>query len=140
MKRVLFTVALLICGCSRHDPETEIHFNYSDGTSSRFETTVERQLNALSVRDPLEDAAKAFRSGDYRLVAILGVGLNVPGVQIDSSTRLVGSMQKIGMKTISGTSDAFVNERHERMNAKAHEYAKAYNAQMLILLTTNGKG
>ncbi len=48
-------------------------------------------------------------------------------------------MRLLGKKIVSGTTDSLENDEHRLMNERAGEYATAYNAQMIVLLTTKGR-
>jgi hypothetical protein len=139
MIRVLLISVFLFAACARHDPKKGVHFRFDDGSQSPFESTIADQSSALAGADPLLDASEAYRKRDFRLVGVLGIGLSTPGVTVESSKRLLGPQRHLGIKTISGTSDMISSPDHEQMIQRAHEYAKAYNAQMMILLTTGGK-
>ncbi len=132
---LLVFLFLLASGCAKHDPKKEIHFYYSNGACSPFASTLEDQLTALGTSDPVNDAETAYRNGDHHLVGVQGVGLAIPGIGIESTKRLLGPMQQLGVKTVSGTSDY----SSEILSHLAYEYAKTYNAEILILLTTDGK-
>ena len=141
MKRTIVFLSLLLVGCGEREPRDGVHF-YSlplkDGRSP-FPVTLKSQLAALTNADPIEDAKRAYRRGDHRLAAALGIDLIVPGLQIESTQRLLGPMRLLGVKIISGTTDSLENDEHLLMNQRAWDYAKSYKAQMIILLTTHGR-
>jgi len=137
MRATLFFLIPVLCGC-QPSPRNEIHFHLP-GATSGFEIAIEDQIAALAAADPLDDAVRAYRRGDYHLAGFLGIGLMIPGVNFEFSKLLPGPQNYLPTKIISGTSDMLSSERHGVLNDYAFEYAKAYNAQMIVLLTTKGK-
>jgi hypothetical protein len=89
------------------------------------------ELRALKLddADAAADARRAADAKDYRLLAVRGFTIEVPGAGDD-----VPKIEKEnGIKVIPGTSDMFENEEHRRLNEKAREYAKKYNETLLVL-------
>ncbi len=138
MRLVLALTTLVLLGCNKSS-RAEIRFYPSNNIPSHSDTTIESQLAAIELADPLEDAVRAYRRGDYHLVGFLGVGLVIPGVNFDFSARLPGPQNYIPTKIISGTGEIITSERHALLNKRALEYGTAYNSKMIILLTTKGQ-
>lgn len=85
------------------------------------------QLRWLYKADPGKDAKQAIAKGDFRLVAVYGYTLIIPGLNGDLS-----KYEKLyGIRVIEGTSDVMQNEEHGKLNALASEYAKKYNRIIL---------
>jgi len=97
--------------------------------------TLAAQLVALQQANPAADARRAYGDGDQRLAAFAGIGLSTPGLQGRSV-----QVPRLGVKIILGTGDSISAEIDEALNSAATEYAIKYNAEILMLLTTRGKG
>jgi len=89
----------------------------------------------LDRRDPQEDAAKAFRAGDKRLLELGGLAPTVPGAEGGDGTYrfLPGTT----FRMLYGTSDT-TTEACSAVREKAETYARSYNEKMLALTATDG--
>jgi Leucine-rich repeat (LRR) protein len=80
-------------------------------------------------KDPIQDASKAWDSGDRRFKGIYGVGLDAPGVPCEWYY-----VSRNGMDGIRGTSDCRTCSEQGEFQHVAYEYAKRYNAEVLLRL------
>jgi hypothetical protein len=86
------------------------------------------KLKWLESANPELDAKKAIDRKDFRLRAIYGYVLSVPGVgqrDYDEYKRT------FGFNPIEGTSDSLISGEHARLNQLASEYAFRYNKVIL---------
>jgi len=85
------------------------------------------QLRWLCKANPEQDAKQAIAKSDFRLMAVYGYTLIIPGTKGDFK-----KYEKFyGIRPILGTSDAIQNEEHGTLNALASEYALKYNRIIL---------
>lgn len=70
------------------------------------------------------EVERAIQAGDFRFMAVMGIGLLVPGVP--PAEWADGNVQ-----VIRGTSDAMESSSHRRFVVAAEDYAERYNALML---------
>src|SRR6478736_4671270 len=82
-------------------------------------------------KDPVQDAAKAWASGDHRFKGIYGVALMAPGVPSDWYYT-----SRYGIDGIRGTSDCMTTSEQSEFQNVAYEYAKRYNTEVLLRLGT----
>ena len=104
-------------------------FTYKIATSGESETS---QLTWLLKADPIQDARMAFNDGDYRLRAIYGYALIVPGI---TESEVSDYENLYGLNPIVGTSDSLFNEENGKLNKLAFEYARKYNRIMISLVS-----
>jgi hypothetical protein len=91
-------------------------------------------LRELKVENAVADAQRAIAAKDFRLLAVMGFSIEVPGAGDD-----VPSLEKeYGTKVIPGTSDAIQGEEHKRLNDNARAYAKKYNEFILSSVKAPG--
>lgn len=86
------------------------------------------KLRWIESANPDLDARQAIKRKDFRLRAIYGYSLIVPGVE---QTNYVEYQKKYGFNPIEGTSDSLVNAEHARLNQLAYTYAEKYNEVIL---------
>jgi hypothetical protein len=104
-------IFLFLAGCTKGDNKTAMQ-------NDKY-----AELRKLKIENAVQDALKSIESKDYRLLAVRGYALNVPGVSED-----VRSIEtSYGIKIIEGTSDAIEGPEHKRLNDNARAYAKIYN-------------
>ena len=85
-------------------------------------------LKWLVNADPTADAKKALEEDDIRLKAVYGYTLYIPGTKPEQFDNY---KNKYGIVPIEGTSDVIKNEKHEKLNSLAIEYAKQYNRMII---------
>lgn len=86
------------------------------------------QLKWLESANPENDAKKAIKEKDFRLMAVYGYALEIPGVDPKYGIEY----KKIyGINPIEGTSDFLISKEHMRLSKLAHEYAAKYNKAVL---------
>jgi hypothetical protein len=83
-------------------------------------------LSYVEFADPDRDVRAAVEKGDYRFVAINGLGQTVPFID-ENCPQLRNQIQT---KEITGTSDSSQNYWEEKVNAIAAVYAERYNFQL----------
>ena len=86
------------------------------------------KLKWIESANPEADAKKAISEKDYRLLAIHGFVLMIPGVNKED---WIEYEQIYGVFPIEGTSDALINEEHARLQNLAFEYGARYNKVIL---------
>jgi hypothetical protein len=93
----------------------------------KFTNSVDK-LEWLESANPEMDAKKAILEKDFRLRAIYGYVLMIPGVNQEN---WIEYEKKYGLKPIEGTSDSLINSEHARLQKLASEYALKYNKVIL---------
>jgi len=86
------------------------------------------KLRWIESANPNLDARQAIERKDFRLRAIYGYTLIIPGVDQKNYDEY---KIKFGFKPIEGTSDHFVSAEHARLNQLAYKYAQKYNEVIL---------
>ena len=89
------------------------------------------ELKLLRVDKAIDDASKAFKSGDHRFLGIYGYSREIPGVAGDPYEHMKDT------KMLEGTGDVFCGEEEHMLNKNARIYAKQYNEE--ILRELNGR-
>jgi hypothetical protein len=87
-----------------------------------------KKLKWLESAKPEVDAKKAIIQKDFRLRAIYGYVLMIPGV---NQKNWIKYENKYGVNPIEGTSDNLINDEHARLQKLASEYALKYNKMIL---------
>ena len=88
-----------------------------------------RRLSWIKSADPKHDCDAAIARGDLRFYAVNGFGPNmVIGTDQDGADRAL--IQAYGVHNMAGTSD-YMNAR---LNVRATEYVRSYNAALLRYL------
>ena len=78
--------------------------------------------------DPVADADRAARRGDFRLVGVQGRGVELPGA--DSILGQQSAM-RCATRIVPFTSDAISSDAVRDLNGVARSYAHAYNLRLL---------
>ena len=86
------------------------------------------KLKWLESANPELDAKNAIDRKDFRLRAIYGYVLSVPGVDQRDYDEY---KRTFGFNPIEGTSDSLISGEHARLNQLASEYASRYNKVIL---------
>jgi outer membrane lipoprotein LolB len=84
-------------------------------------------LRGLKIENAVTDAEASMRSNDFRLLAIRGYTLDVPGTSED----IQSIKATYGIREIEGTSDAIDGSEHERLIENARRYAMVYNKTII---------
>jgi hypothetical protein len=85
----------------------------------------------LKIENAAEDARRALKAGDLRLLGVYGFTTYVPG-NPSTSPEDAGSVRSTyGVKMIEGTTDAPTSGEHEQLNENAYRYAEKYNQTIL---------
>jgi len=131
MKATVVCIAsILVLGGCRKIEQSGIHFKFRpDANQLSSQCSLGQQVRALRASNPANDANAAFERGDYRLVAIEGVALNVPGISPRSDL-----LNSLALKIIRGTGDN-MDASGPEINSLALDYATKYNYTMLSRLT-----
>ena len=124
---VVGCVAVLVwlAGCDRNGPS--MGGGRSGGSKSA--AVYAAQADRLATADVAADVQAAMATGDDRFVAVMGVGLMVPGVP-DYHENYADR----GVRMIENTSDIIENEEHLRLQLVAGRYAEQYNQLLLARL------
>jgi len=97
------------------------------GNANKKSIDPSEQLRWLYKADPENDAKDAIAKSDFRLRAVYGYTLTVPGIKGDHTKY----KEIYGINPIEGTSDFLQNEEHGKLNALATKYAEKYNRIIL---------
>ena len=97
------------------------------GSEKRNSANPVDQLRWLYKANPEKDAKQAIAKGDFRLLAVYGYTLIVPGIKGDYTKY----KKTYGIHPIEGTSDFIQNKEHGKLNALASKYAEKYNRIIL---------
>jgi hypothetical protein len=98
------------------------------------EAILKTYMLPINLEDPKGDFDKRIAHCDYRFISVNGLYLQYPGLKLSKDKEL---LDKVGHRSIEGTSDALENEEHADLVIKFGEYAESYNKCMLSFL---GKG
>ena len=106
----------------------------SDQNSS--ESAYSRMTNNYASRNPVREAEKSFKQGDYEIYSAKSYSLYYPGLDF-----VVGETvaKKFGAKHIRGTSDVIESEEHRELNLVAFQFGSQYNQRKMQLLRDSGK-
>jgi hypothetical protein len=86
------------------------------------------KLRQLKVESAIADARRAMAKQDFRLLAVWGYTLEVPGTD-----RAVAELEaNYGIRIVEGTADAFEGAEHRRLNEITRIYAAKYNQTILM--------
>ena len=85
-------------------------------------------LVSLRVDDAERDANASILAKDFRLLAVYGYSLEVPGLYYFD---YYAARDRGELRPIECTSDGIVSARHMRLNEDAYDYATRYNAVVL---------
>jgi hypothetical protein len=87
-----------------------------------------QKLKWIETASPENDAKSAIERKDYRLRAVYGYALVIPGVAQEDYEKV---KKLYGIYPIEGTSDSINSSEHARLNKLATEYALKYNSFIL---------
>ena len=132
MKKLLLFVAYLTsCSSCVAQPNKELPCWITDDYS-KMVTTQEAILNSylypIDLDNPVVDAQKKIKNGDYRLIGIGGFGINYPGIDMRKEGFI---LCKLGSRYLKGTSDAKEGDSHMKLIQRFNKYAEIYNTQIL---------
>lgn len=85
------------------------------------------QRQQIEGGNPKRDCERAVAEGDFRLVGVMDVGLQLPGVGKDHLKLL----KIYGVKIVEGTSDVVESPADDSFQRTAIGYAKQYNIHLL---------
>jgi len=118
--RILFILgAVWATGCASRAPDARSATRSATGSFS------DPDLAYVEFADPVEDVNRAVAAGDFRFVAIDGLGRFVPF--IDDNYPEMSSALGDDLKVVRGTSDFNQSYWEEKVNAIARVYAENYN-------------
>jgi hypothetical protein len=86
-------------------------------------------MKSLDLANAEADARRAYALKDYRLLAINGFTLEVPGTSDTDAAR-----SRYGVKIIEGTSDALCSTEQGNLIKKSRAYAEKYNQTMISIM------
>ena len=97
---------------------------FSNAISGEQPNDEVKKLRWIETASPKNDAERAMEQKDYRLRALYGYSLVIPGVAQEDYERI---KKLYGINPIEGTSDSFKSPEQARLNKLAYEYALIYN-------------
>jgi hypothetical protein len=133
MKKYMRTLCVLLIanflfGCSDKPMEMQVGFRTIDGDPVGSESlSLLEQYEALKSANATQDARSAFKSGDRRWAGVVGIALTVPGVEHELADSEI--------KVVQWSTDSFVDELHLEVDDLANDYATAYNAELMRLVS-----
>ena len=86
-------------------------------------------LNWLAQADVEADVANALSENDYRLWAIAGRGMKIPGLTDEQITQAQSQCQT---RMMPGMGDVIADPEHKKWWNKGRDYAKEYNQRMVV--------
>jgi len=95
-----------------------------DQKSIALKQYISDEIARLKDADPKADLDAALSKGDYRFLALKGIGPMVPGVD-DSDMDVV--VKRFGIRYIENTSDKPRDEQEKELGIVAWGYAEKYN-------------
>jgi hypothetical protein len=84
-------------------------------------------LSWLGKADIDRDTTGAIQNKDFRLLAIAGRGMAIPGIEPEEQVK---AKQLCKLRYMTGMGDVIVNEEHRAWWKKAQDYAAKYNQVM----------
>lgn len=92
-----------------------------------LQPAIRQSLQQLRPNQAPQDAERAHRLHDDQFLGVNGYGVQVPGVQDETTLR------RHGVRVIEGTSDGLCDDDHDRLNKQAQQYAERYNRAMMAM-------
>ena len=120
-KCLIWLVTAALAACTGNNQEQ--HVEPSDPMPKEV-----KLLSWVYRADVHKDTHEAIANGDYRLLAIPGRGLMIPGV--DPAER-ADAKALCRIRYMTGMGDTLKGEEHRKLWKKARAYAEAYNKIML---------
>lgn len=122
---------ILFSGCALITEPREATATSAE-TESKAETSVntDHELLRLSTANAREDFEVAKRNGDVYFLALKGITLDVPGVELGEEPYL----KRVKVKVIAGTSDVLGGAQTRHVRRKVRLYAETYNRLVIKFL------
>lgn len=105
----------------------------SNSSESPSKNDTLANLRKLASSDPGKDFAAARANRDFRLLAMMGYAMTVPGVP-DYKQKY---SELVGVKLIRGTTDAITSSEQRRLQDAVQNYAEKYNKLVVNYLSTH---
>ncbi len=90
--------------------------------------SLDPDLIKMEKANPEIDLKRSIANNDLRFIGIMGLALELPGVETIEKYTLYKKIY--GIKVIRGTSDVVINEEHRRLQDIARKYASVYNRML----------
>ena len=112
-RHLTWLTALALCGCNdkASRPETA-------------EAAPPEPLKWLADANPDKDAKSAIAAKDFRLLAISGRGLMLPGITESDKEK---AKQQCGIRYMEGMGDVIKDKQYKQWWDKGKQYAQSYN-------------
>ncbi|PWR00182.1 hypothetical protein [Leucothrix pacifica] len=109
-------------------PTSSANLSAADNHISAEDQKYAKALQALSMRDPQQEAQQALANGERVLLGYYSgrAGLKTPGLSADQQTS-----QRCKINTVDGLGDVIYGENHLKYRIAMRNFAKAFNTQML---------
>jgi len=109
-------------------PASSANLSAADNHISAEDQKYAKALQALSMRDPQQEAQQALANGERVLLGYYSgrAGLKTPGLSADQQTS-----QRCKINTVDGLGDVIYGENHLKYRIAMRNFAKAFNTQML---------
>lgn len=126
---VVLAITVVLQGCGR-DQQTPHH--RSGVIAGDLRTAIGQLVNQgryteatlrLNSSDVTIEVEKAMAEGDFRLIAMQGVALTLPGVDDDIFLRT----PRAAVWVMPGTDDVITSDSHDAWRDAANKFAKDYN-------------
>jgi hypothetical protein len=98
------------------------------GLLSASDSRLVSESIALRLRDPRKEASLNVKNGDFRLIAMSGFGVTIPGTPRSRDGRSYSA--KYGIREVVGAADTG-NQYTLQYQNEAHRFALAYNLVVL---------
>lgn len=124
--RLMICLLPVVVGCSQ--PQQQAQTETQQQPTQAMETLPEnlKQFAWLQGADSKVDAEAAVAKKDFRLLAVSGRGLMIPGIAVEDRE---AAKNKCGIRYMEGMGDVIQPDpEFRKWRKKGSEYAKAYNA------------
>ncbi len=122
--KLLLCLLPVLVSCGQSKQADEQAAEEAAATAANLPEAI-KPLAWLATADSDKDAQKAIAAKDYRLMAISGRGLMIPGIAADVAEKAKASC---GIQYMDGMGDVIQGPEHKKWYQKGKDYAKAYNA------------
>ena len=128
---MLLTATCFVLSCRPSTPPVAF-FTYEESEQRKVTSyDLPRQVAALTERNPVADAEKAWKKGDKRPFSVRGYVTTIPGLPKAMEDQEIAMVMK--SKIIRGTSDYQRTPLEVQLNTAADSYAERYNKRLFEL-------
>ncbi len=130
---LLIVPTILFVGCREKEKEGILFSEDIKTVEQIYDFNLKAQEELIRKADPIFDAEVAFKNGDHRLVALMGIpNRTIPGLTEPDHSGFE-------VKSIQGTDNAVRDEAHRIFMELSREYAEKYNIRLIQLFTISSK-